>query len=47
VPLTEVQAALQRAMAESNDEATRSNLGRAVGALERRIQELGMTTTVD
>jgi hypothetical protein len=47
VPLTEVQVALERAMAESNDEATRANLGRAVGALERRILELGMTTTVD
>jgi hypothetical protein len=47
VPLTEVQAALYRAMAESNDEATRANLGRAVGALEQRIRELGMTTTVD
>jgi beta-lactamase regulating signal transducer with metallopeptidase domain len=47
VQLTEVQAALYRAMAESNDEATRANLGRAVGALEQRIRELGMITTID
>ena len=47
VPLTEVQAAIQRAMAESNDPETRAHLGRAVGALEQRIQEIGMITTVN
>lgn len=45
--ITAVQAALQRALAESNDAETRANLGRAVNALEQRLEELGMITTID
>ena len=45
--LTAVQAAIQRAMAESNDAETRANLGRAANALEQRLVELGIITTID
>jgi hypothetical protein len=47
VRITAVQAAIQRAMAESNDPETRANLGRAVNALEQKLEELGMITTID
>ena len=45
--ITAVQAAIQRAMAQSNDADTRANLGRAANALEQRLEELGMITTID
>jgi beta-lactamase regulating signal transducer with metallopeptidase domain len=47
VRITAVQAAIHRAMAESNDPETRANLGRAVNALELKLKELGMITTID
>lgn len=45
--ITAVQAAIQRAMSQSNDADTRANLGRAANALEQRLEELGMITTID
>jgi beta-lactamase regulating signal transducer with metallopeptidase domain len=45
--LTVVQAALERAIAESNDEETRQRLGRAVVVVEAKLEELGMITTIN
>jgi beta-lactamase regulating signal transducer with metallopeptidase domain len=47
VPLTVVQAAIESAMAESNDAETRKRLGRAVVVLQEQLEKLGMITTLD
>ena len=47
VPLTAVQAAIERAIQGSNDEGTRKRLGRAVVVLEEKLEELGMITTLN